>query len=293
MTEQYQLDEALARLRDLIEEMVGRKMKTPKDFDFLAGQIFDKLHENVSSTTLKRIWGYLPETSAPRISTLDLLAQFVDYEDWDSFCRQDEQPSEPQPSEEQKTRNSRRRFTMIWVSIALAAVAVITSLLVFSLSTKPKQNPKDNIYVISIGDHFNTAEDYLRLFGITGPQRSPWDITLPHHSYIKLWGPTYHHPLWHNDGDSAKMLPTIKEYYLNPDKPLEVSTTRNINQYWFYLRINEIRLAFVKNLVDTGYVFTGAYRMSEELSDTTQIIWVRVADEVDLNSLNYLNELRN
>ena len=49
----------------------------------------------------------------------------------------------------------------------------------------------------------------------------------------------------------------------------------------------------VKNLVDTGYVFTGAYRMSKELSDTTQIIWVRVADEVDLNSLNYLNELRN
>ena len=52
-------------------------MKTPKDFDFLAGQIFDKLHENVSSTTLKRIWGYLSEPSTPRLSTLDILAQFV------------------------------------------------------------------------------------------------------------------------------------------------------------------------------------------------------------------------
>lgn len=284
-------DQAIERLREAIEIAVDRKMKTPKDFDFLAGQIFDKLHENVSSTTLKRIWGYLPETSAPRISTLDLLARFVDYENWDSFCRHDEQPSELQPSEGQKARYSKRSFNIIWTSIALAAV--ITLLLVFTHSTKPQQNPKDNLYVISIGDYFNTSEDYLRLFGITGPQRSPWDITLPHHSYIKLWGPTYHHPLWHNDGDSAKMLPTIKEYYLNPDKPLEVSSTRNINQYWFYLRINEIRLAFVKNLVDTGYVFTGAYRMSKELSDTTQIIWVRVADKVDLNSLNYLNELRN
>lgn len=284
-------DQAIERLREAIEIAVDRKMKTPKDFDFLAGQIFDKLHENVSSTTLKRIWGYLPETSAPRISTLDLLARFVDYENWDSFCRHDEQPSELQPSEGKKARYSKRSFNIIWTSIALAAV--ITLLLVFTHSTKPQQNPKDNLYVISIGDYFNTSEDYLRLFGITGPQRSPWDITLPHHSYIKLWGPTYHHPLWHNDGDSAKMLPTIKEYYLNPDKPLEVSSTRNINQYWFYLRINEIRLAFVKNLVDTGYVFTGAYRMSKELSDTTQIIWVRVADKVDLNSLNYLNELRN
>ncbi len=286
-------DQALERLREAIEIAVDRKMKTPKDFDFLAGQIFDKLHENVSSTTLKRIWGYLPETSAPRISTLDLLARFVDYENWDSFCRHDEQPSEPQLSEWQKPHISRRSFNIIWTSIALAAVAVVTLILVFTHSTKPGQNPEDNLYVISIGDYFNTSEDYLRLFGITGPQRSPWDITLPHHSYIKLWGPTYHHPLWHNEGDSAKMLPTIKEYYLNPEKPLEVSTMRNINQYWFYLRINEIRLAFVKNLVDTGYVFTGAYRMSMEHSDTTHILWERVADEVDLNNLNYLNELRN
>ena len=284
-------NQALERLREAIEIAVDRKMKTPKDFDFLAGQIFDKLHENVSSTTLKRIWGYLPETSAPRVSTLDLLAQFVDYEDWDSFYHQDENPSKPQES--WNPRNSRRRLAIIWTSIALAAVVVVTLLLVFTQLPKPEQNSNDNKYVISIGDHFDTAEDYLRLFGITEPQRSPWDITLPHHSYIKLWGPTYHHPHWHNDGDSAKMLPTIKEYYLNPDKPLEVSTTRNINQYWFYLRINEIRLAFVKNLVDSGYVFTGAYRMSKEHSDTTQIIWVRVADEVDLNSLNYLNELRN
>ena len=82
------------------------------------------------------------------------------------------------------------------------------------------------------------------------------------------------------------MLPTIKEYYKNPDKPLKVSSTRNINQYWFNLRINEIGLAFEKNLVDTGNVFTWAYRMSEELSDTTKIIWVRIADEVDLKCLH-------
>ena len=68
---------------------------------------------------------------------------------------------------------------------------------------------------------------------------------------------------------------------------------RNIAQYWLYLRINEIRLAFVKNLVDTGYVFTGAYRMSLEHSDTTHILWERVADEVDLNHLEYLENLRN
>ena len=86
---QTQQESALARLREEIESVVGRKMKTPKDFDFLAEKIFDKLHENVSSTTLKRIWGYLSEPSTPRLSTLDLLAQFVDYKDWDAFCHQE------------------------------------------------------------------------------------------------------------------------------------------------------------------------------------------------------------
>ena len=88
---QTQQEQALVRLRDVIEETVGRKMKPPKDFDFLAGLIFDKLHENVSSTTLKRIWGYLSEPSTPRFSTLDILAQFVDYVAWKT-CRSMEAP---------------------------------------------------------------------------------------------------------------------------------------------------------------------------------------------------------
>jgi len=156
-----------------------------------------------------------------------------------------------------------------------------------------EHSSKDSKYVISIGDRFNTPEDYLRLFGVEPDSTtSLWDVVIPRHPALKLWGPTYHHKYWHNDGDSARMLPTINEYYQNPDKP-EISHQRNIDQYWFYLRANEVRLAFVKNLVDTGYVFTGAYRMSEELSDTTHIIWVRVADEIDLNRLNYLENLRN
>ena len=33
--------------------------------------------------------------------------------------------------------------------------------------------------------------------------------------------------------------------------------------------------------------------MSLELSDTTKLVWERVADEVDLNNLDYLETLRN
>lgn len=287
-----QQKELLERLRQELEAAVQKKIQTPKDFEYLSDCIFQKLHEKISPTTLKRLWGYIPETSTPRVSTLNILAEFLDYQDWDAFCSQEPQTSPTTPQEETVSPSRRSRKPLYIAFFALIAVVAI-SLILFSRSSKPETDPADNKYIISIGDYFNDPYEYLRLFGVTGPQKYIWDVTMPHHPALKLWGPTYHHPYWHNEGDSAKMLPTIDEYYINPDKPIEVSIMRNIAQYWLYLRINEIRLAFVKNLVDTGYVFTGAYRMSLEHSDTTHILWERVADEVDLEHLEYLENLRN
>ena len=67
--------QARARLIEIVEERVGRKMQTPKDFEFLSEQIFDSLHQHISPTMLKRLWGYLTEPSEPRLSTLNLLSK--------------------------------------------------------------------------------------------------------------------------------------------------------------------------------------------------------------------------
>ncbi len=56
---------------------------------------------------------------------------------------------------------------------------------------------------------------------------------------------------------------------------------------------NDIRLTFMKSLKDTTYTFLGAYRFSLTLSDTTHIVWERVAEDVDLAHLDYLEQLRN
>ena len=79
-------EQSFEHLRNAIETAIGRKMKSPRDFDFLAQAVFDKLHQSISVSTLKRFWGYVPHNSTTRSSTLDLLAQFIDYEDYDHFC---------------------------------------------------------------------------------------------------------------------------------------------------------------------------------------------------------------
>jgi hypothetical protein len=285
-----QQDNYIAQLREAMEKKAGRQMHTPKDFDFLSESIFEELHQKVSATTLKRLWGYLQESSAPRTSTLDLLAQYVGYADWDSFCQQEDKPIEPIDQPEPNTPKSKHPIK--WIAIALIAVAAIVLMFLLLGKSKPTEKPKDDKYVLRIGQTFKTPHDYLRVFGIVAKD-SLWGRPIPHHSDIWTWGPMYHHPRWHNDGDSTKLLPTITEYWQHPSINKQAAERRNKDHYYLYKRLNELRITFVKNLVDTGYVFTGVYRMSIEQSDTTKTVWERVADEVDLDHLDYLENLRN
>lgn len=73
-------------LRALVERTACRKMVTPKDFDFLSGMIFDRIHEQISSFTLKRFWGYIDRGDCGR-ATLNILCHFVGYIDWETFCQ--------------------------------------------------------------------------------------------------------------------------------------------------------------------------------------------------------------
>lgn len=76
-------------LREAVEKTVGRKMKTPTDFDHLATHLFEATKVCVSAMTLKRFWGYLGEKNMrqPRLSTLNALAQYVGYTDWMTYYK--------------------------------------------------------------------------------------------------------------------------------------------------------------------------------------------------------------
>ena len=47
--------------------------------------IFSRLHILVSATTLKRIWGYIDDNVSTRRGTLDILARYVGYADFEAF----------------------------------------------------------------------------------------------------------------------------------------------------------------------------------------------------------------
>ncbi len=78
-------------IRRMVEETIGHKIETPKDFELLAQQIFIRTNVLLSVSTLKRFWGYVAKQDETRgemrKSTLNTFANYVGYADWDTFCQ--------------------------------------------------------------------------------------------------------------------------------------------------------------------------------------------------------------
>lgn len=72
-------------LKKQLEEKLNRKMKTPNDFIFLSGVVWERTHETISPTTLKRLWGYIDGADETRSSTLDILSRTLGFQDWEAF----------------------------------------------------------------------------------------------------------------------------------------------------------------------------------------------------------------
>ncbi len=56
-----------------VEQKYNRRIAVPKDYELLAETITQEVREPISSSTLKRLWGYDDYTSTPSPVTLDIL----------------------------------------------------------------------------------------------------------------------------------------------------------------------------------------------------------------------------
>lgn len=68
-----------------IEESIGHKVQTPKEFDSLSARMTSRTGQYISSTTLRRLWGYNREDVQPRRTTFNILAKFLGYADYDDY----------------------------------------------------------------------------------------------------------------------------------------------------------------------------------------------------------------
>lgn len=76
----------LAYLLEEVEKKYGRRIATTTDFESLSVVIEHQIGELLSSSTLKRLWGYVSLNPTPRVATLDILSRFVGHKNFKAFC---------------------------------------------------------------------------------------------------------------------------------------------------------------------------------------------------------------
>ena len=76
-----------ATLLDEVEQRAGYHLRSTSDFNRLSTQVFETVGVTISSSTLKRLWGYVEGYDTVRVSTLDILAKFVGCDNWEAYCR--------------------------------------------------------------------------------------------------------------------------------------------------------------------------------------------------------------
>ena len=184
--------------------------------------------------------------------------------------------------------------TIVWTLYGVIALLLaIVGWGAYAMMNRLGGNTDDEAFILRKGECFATYQDYLSLFGITEATDHLWSQPLPHHSGIIVFGGQYKHPRWGNLGDSTDLLPTRTEYWHDDNLPPEVGKEVIREHYYVQRESNRLIITFMKDLVDTCFVFCGVYRMSLEQSDTTHVVWERVADRLDLRNLDYLEQLRN
>ena len=76
---------ALEALVDITNNNLGYVPTTPTDFNELSRMIHQKTGRSISLSSIKRIWGYVRYEGFPSLNTLNTLAKYNEFKDWETF----------------------------------------------------------------------------------------------------------------------------------------------------------------------------------------------------------------
>jgi hypothetical protein len=130
MSEKYYLEHLVKKI-ELIADRGESGKWTTYDFEKLSEAIYERTQVRLSLTTLKRIFGRLKYESAPNLSTLNTLAQFAGYGDWQDFKKNVDRPVTGNAI---NVVNVPQRKSKRWIAGLAGILILVAGVLVFFLA---------------------------------------------------------------------------------------------------------------------------------------------------------------
>jgi len=140
----YMKDHLVARIETELDWGKGSTWGN-KDFEELSERIFDTTNKRLSVTTLKRIWGRAEWVANPSMATLDILSEFIGYENWRAFVQANKEVPSEQTVSKKKSNTSK-----IWIPVL--ALVLIGSFFGFFWNTENYQDKEKETIVYKSED---------------------------------------------------------------------------------------------------------------------------------------------
>ncbi len=69
----------------MVEEKFGQAVRYPKDCEALAARISDACKQQISASTIKRLYGFVKGIEQPRLYTLDVISNYLGHSSWENL----------------------------------------------------------------------------------------------------------------------------------------------------------------------------------------------------------------
>ena len=153
---------ATKSLLNIIEAQLGwgnSELWHSRDFEKLNILIQGKTKISLSSSTLRRIWGKAEYANKPSYTTLDTLAQFAGYHDWNDYYRNQQKPVPHVHKAANKKKFKPLGLLIVTIVLIFGAVLSISFLLLkritkaetndYSFSSRPVTHDLPNTVVFT------------------------------------------------------------------------------------------------------------------------------------------------
>ena len=72
-------------IKQLLEKQLGKEIRYSSDFEHLSFDIEKQTKQRVGVNTLKRLFGQIEGIKEPRLYTLDTIARYINFKNWDEM----------------------------------------------------------------------------------------------------------------------------------------------------------------------------------------------------------------
>lgn len=72
-------------IKQLLERHLGKAIHRPADCEMLALDIESVTGQHIGVNTIKRLLGFKRDEREPRLTTLDIIARYLDFDNWDTL----------------------------------------------------------------------------------------------------------------------------------------------------------------------------------------------------------------